>query len=156
MTCTCCLFHSWLMFLKFRRKGTFWPFKRGTPSTVKHFSLFCFFIGKGKIKLCCSGSQPFECIYSSSWWPLIWSLCGFIGSATHAAFIQRIKWILWIRRVTLSSTMCLEMWGIGSPCFLGNFGVQAFFLFFPFFNSWSLYASLFTFPFLFMFLCEYW
>lgn len=124
MTCACCLFHSWLMFLKFGRKGTFWPFKQCTPS-VKHFSLFCIFIGKGKIKLCYSGSQPFDCIYSSSWWPLIWSLCGFIGSATHAAFIQRINWILWIRRVTLSSTMCLEMWRIGSPCFLVNFDVQA-------------------------------
>lgn len=134
MTCTCCLFHSWLMFLKFRRKGTFWPFKWCTPSTVKHFSLFVVFIGKGKIKLCYSGSQPFDCIYSSSWWPLIWSLCGFIRSATHAAFIQRINWIIWIRRVTLSSTMCLEMWGIGCPCFSGNFGVQTFF---PFFKNFK-------------------
>lgn len=120
------------MFLKFRRKGTFWPFKRCTPS-VKHLSLFCFFVGKGKIKLCYSGSQPFVCIYSSSWWPLIWSLCGFIGSATHAAFIQRINWILWIRRVTLLSTVCLEMWGIGSLCFFREIWCSGFFFFFPLF-----------------------
>lgn len=117
------------MFSKFRRKDTFWPFKQCTPS-VKHFPLFCFFIGKGKIKWCYSCSLPFVSIYSSSWWPLIWSLCGFIGSAIHAAFIQRINWILWIRRVTLLSTMCLEMWRIGSPCFLGNFGFGLFFYFF--------------------------
>lgn len=104
------------MVLKFRRKGTFWPFKQCTP-LVKHFSLFWLFIGKGKIEWCYSDSQPFDCIYSSSWWPLIWSLCRFTGSATHAAFIQRINWIRWIRRVTLSSTMCLATWGFGSPCF---------------------------------------
>lgn len=113
------------MVLKFRRKGTFWPFKQFTPS-VKQFSLFWLYIGKIKIEWCYSNSQLFACIYSSSWWPLIWSLCSFIGNATHAAFIQRINWILCIRRVTLSCTMCLAIRGIGSPCFLGRFGLWVF------------------------------
>lgn len=136
------------MVFKFRRKlkGTFWPFKQCTSG--QHFSLF-WFIGKGKIEWCYSDSQSFDCFYSSSWWSLIWTLGSFIGSATRAAFIQRINWILCIRRMTLSSTMCLAMWGAGSSCSLGRFV-------FCFKYFWNLYASLSRSPSPFIFLSECW